>query len=328
MKSAPSIVLLTTSIAFLGCKATEPPAPPDSPHEAVALERSEPVRLDPQSRDLGAHRWGQKLQVMFRLVNDGATPIVIAAIETGCDCTVALEEYVGQTIAAKSSREIALAMDLKDRQGEEHRNIRVLLEDGRKIASQLRVESLPTYRLSASELDFGTVDPMASQPLERVVAFGSDAGVTVSEQPVSDSDWMSVHLAGDSIYVEVDPARLPLGESRGNVVVRTSDETRVLSSIPVRVRAESKLLADRVRVSLINAAPELVRVTNRSLQPVELRDAKSDHGDLDVSITNPGCIQLRNRSSSNIRAARVTISDAEDNKTIVLVHAYVDKKEN
>lgn len=320
MRPAEALLLISGGLTCVLLAACDSPAAP------AASTETRTASLTPSVLDLGEHVWGTKLPFVVELTNDEALPITIASINTGCECTVADEDHVGKRVEPHTKRQISLSMNLKDTDGENFRDVSINLADGRTLTSRIRVETLATYHLSETELDFGLVDPMDpnARAHERVVSFQSEYGVTLLPPVESDCDWLTIRLAGDSIILHADATKLRLGDSRANALVRTTDEVRVLSSIRVRIRADTPIAVNRPRVSLFNDAVETVQVTDKGMRLVEISDVRCDRAEVECTIANPGAVRIRNRSGERFATARVTVTDTQDHSTVVWVHGFID----
>jgi hypothetical protein len=124
------------------------PAAPPQPAPPPASQGQPPIRLEPPVLDFGFVAPGAESAGSVRLVNLGAEPLTILAVQPTCKCT-AINDLAGKTIPAGGSMELEAKLDAVNAPGTRSASVRVLVDGySDPMTVQLKAEVALGVRVS------------------------------------------------------------------------------------------------------------------------------------------------------------------------------------
>lgn len=88
------------------------------------------IRIEPATADVGQLPWGTRIPIEFVLTNDGEAPATVIDLRTSCDCTAAVDDYVGLKLAPGESQVVHFILDAGDTPGSRWREVAFTFDEG------------------------------------------------------------------------------------------------------------------------------------------------------------------------------------------------------
>lgn len=83
------------------------------------------IRFEETTLNFGSVLEGEKVQITYRFINEGKSPLVLSRIETSCGCT-ASKNWPREPIAPGKSGEIDIEFDSNQRVGKQTKTISII----------------------------------------------------------------------------------------------------------------------------------------------------------------------------------------------------------
>jgi hypothetical protein len=239
-----TVVYSTTLLTIAGCGGRSAPA-----RGLMAVGSEE--------HDFGECRQGDVLTHTFSLINNTETPVQIVQLTTSCGCfTVdnARELRVkpiapGETVALSIRFTVPGVQDeASGRAVVAYRAAGDLPDAGAPSSVSLlaHVRVLPDYRISPSELDFGSIDGLSVQEVSRTLRIAPAAENVEVQKVSSPNDFLRAEIVGtkaddsgdDSgidVRVTLDVSRFTQSRSfEGSLIIATNSKRFANALVPVR----------------------------------------------------------------------------------------------
>jgi hypothetical protein len=163
------------------------------------------IVLDSEEHDFGTCKQGEALRHEFTLQNAGRMPVKIVEVKTSCGCLVAAQ-VVGSTVPPGDK--LALPVGFTTGGAQETASAGVLVGyrkgdeptdagEPKYVHLKVRASILPDYRISPREVDFGLVDGLAVQQVDRVIR--------VEPVAVADVKLLEASSSNPFLHVQVLP---------------------------------------------------------------------------------------------------------------------------
>lgn len=147
------------------------------------------------------------------------------------------EQYAGAIVAAGASLSLPGELDLGSQPGTVHRNVDVLLQDGRSAHADIVSDVFPTYTVSPDRVEFGRIEDL-TRPEPIVISFRSETGARLLRVS-ADVPWLLLGLRRLNYCYEVvaalDPDLLPSGHSHGRIILHSDDMHRAVDYVACTV---------------------------------------------------------------------------------------------
>ncbi len=129
-----------TTAATAPAADTQSSKAPVAAAPAAPVQSAPPIRLDPPSLDFGFVAPSSASTGTVALVNTGATPLKILAVQPSCKCTT-ISDLAGTEIPAGGSVDLEATLDAQPAPGPKRAQIRVLVEGYTQVVTvQLQAE--------------------------------------------------------------------------------------------------------------------------------------------------------------------------------------------
>jgi hypothetical protein len=204
--------------------------------------------------DFGQSRQAEVLSHTFTLVNETENTVRIAELKTSCGCLVAGGDEGPDKFVIASGESVGLPVRLTTNAAQESVSgvIIVGYRHGDDVADtgpvdyvdmRVRAEVIPDYRIAPKEIDFGTVDGLTFQSMNRLVRVIPEADDDVQILDVfAPSELVSTRLLpkakgepGFDIAVDLDVSQLNnTGSVRTSIVITTNSERAPKSIVKLR----------------------------------------------------------------------------------------------
>jgi hypothetical protein len=205
----------------------------------------------PATIELGAQPWHASVPFSSRWVNHLGERAIVAAVHASCNCTdINPNAYVGRTIEAGDSLEIAARLDSGGRPGKHSAEVQLKLASGAIYVLTINYETFATYTVLPDRLRFERVRLDAvddDSDAVQTLVFRSDTSALRGD-PTSNVPWLQAAVAevvGNEARVSVHVVKrhLPHGRNTAMLTVSTTDPYRPQFTIPVDVEGVAALRA-------------------------------------------------------------------------------------
>lgn len=289
------------------------------------------VGFEPDEIDLGRQLWGTHVPVELLFVNDGSSEITIQSVKSSCDCVVidaaTLER---RCVAPNDTLAIPITLETGQYPGDKHRNVELMTMNGEKYHVSLRVSIYGSWSLTPDSLDLGEIilgDPAATDA-EAVLTFASETDKIVGV-PEVDVPWLTCCMAArdektTEILVRASKDKLPPGVSTGHVVLRTSNAIRPDTSVYVRIKLSSAIIATPSTVFLVGEESKIVKFTDREGKPVKIANLEKLNDAILIKRMQDGCgLELSaNPRATNEKSSKIVIRDDLSRSATVIISFF------
>lgn len=244
----------------------------------------------PATIELGAQPWHASVPFSSRWDNHLGERAIVAAVRASCNCTdINPNAYVGRTIEAGDSLEIAARLDTGGRPGRHSAEVQLMLASGAIYVLTIDYETVATYTVLPERLRFERVrldiEDDDSDAVQTLV-FRSDTAALLGN-PTSNVPWLEAAVAegvGNEAQISVHVVKryLPHGRNTAMLTVNTTDPYRPRFTIPVDVEGVAALRAvpGHAFLDAERRGEAIVRLVDAEGRRARIRELTADSPDI------------------------------------------------